>query len=121
METLQTLTVGDVEGFEIRAAMVPDTDSTPDDADCYDESDKAAWRNGEWGYVGIIVSAWRAGVELGEASLWGTEYGILDGRAINPLADDAANSAEWVHGYGPQLIREAISEARETLAKLTAA
>lgn len=36
--------------------IVPDTDSTPFDAECYSEEDIEGWRNDQWWYVSIIVT-----------------------------------------------------------------
>lgn len=61
-----------------------------------------AWCNDEWHYVGVVVSAHRAGVELGSASVWGI---ISD---AGGYLTDAANG----------LIGDALTEARATLASL---
>lgn len=52
--------------------LVGDQDATPDDADCYDAEQKAAWRDCRWQFVGLVVGVqgFRA-----SAGLWGIEYG----------------------------------------------
>jgi hypothetical protein len=114
MDTIDSKHVGTVDGFEINARIVPDTDARPDDCDCYDAEDLAAWQRDDWSYVGTIVTASREGIELGESSLWGSEYGSLPtvDHFVNPLD---GTGDEFVNGYGPQLIAEAIEEAKSVL------
>lgn len=54
-----------------------------------------AWCNDDWHYVGVIVTASRNGIELGEASLWGIESSdssyLLE--TANELADEALTDA----------------------------
>lgn len=104
--------IGNLDGFEIDARLVPDPDTDPRDYDCYDADQVAAFRLDCWQFVGVIVSASRAGVELGSSSLWAVEYGDMPGvdDFVNPLAD--------VHDYVDDLIPEAIAEARKRLAEL---
>ena len=91
----------------------PDYDSSPDDSECYDESDIDAYGRGEWGYVGYVVAAYRDGVELGSDAIWGTEHGFIGGRYYG--------SAEWIDEayYILDLIAMATREAQTTIAKLT--
>lgn len=108
--------LGTVDGFDIVAYLVPDTDSAPTDFDCYSPEQIQAWREDEWQYVGTIVTASRAGIELGSASLWGSEYGFLPTVGyVSPLVGDGD---KFVSGYGPGLISEAIAEAQAKLAEL---
>ena len=113
MSTIESKTI-ERDGFTVTLEMVEDTDSTPFDADCYDESDIEAWRNDEWRYVGFVYTASREGVDLGEASIWGTEWnfpgGTMDGI-------DAWIEEDYYH---PDLVSEAINDARATLKRLTA-
>lgn len=114
---IDSKTVGVVDGFDITAGLVHDSDTTVDDFDCYDEKAIAAYYRDEWHYVGIIITASKAGVVLGESSLWGSEYGILpdvDGW-VSPLDGDGEN---FVNGYGPELIAEAIAEAQAKIKEL---
>jgi hypothetical protein len=71
-----------------------------------------AWRNDEWFYCGIAVTAWRAGIRLtGEydAASWGVEcnYPDSDNSYLSDIADDLA--------------QEALDLARAKLAELGAA
>jgi hypothetical protein len=117
IDTIETRRIGTVDGFDIDAVLTFDEDTRPFDFDCYDEETIAAWRADEWHYVGTIVTASRAGIELGSASLWSSEYGSLPGVHgwVSPLDGDGD---EFVNGYGPDLIAEAIAEAQTTLAEL---
>lgn len=120
MDVIASKKLGSVDGFDLEARIVPDTDTTVGDYDCYTKKQIAAWRNDEWSYVGTIVVASKAGVELGEAALWGSEYGrvgVAGNGWISPLDGEGES---FVNGYGPSLIAEALDAARETLAKIIA-
>lgn len=119
MDVIDRKQLGMIDGFAIEAVIVPDLDANPDEADCYDEADKAAWRRDEWSYVGTIVTASQHGVELGSSSLWGSEYGFSPGwgRFISPLDGEGET---FVNGYGPSLIQEAIDEAKTIAARIAA-
>jgi hypothetical protein len=122
---IETRDLGTIEGFHILAHIVPDeitsiTDyayapSSDDDGPYSDEAISDYWA-GHWCYVGTIVTASKAGVKLGETSLWGSEQGNLAGQWVSPLQGDGD---DFANGYGPMLIREAIDEARATLRRLT--
>ena len=99
------------DGFDIRIDVVRDTDSNPFDPDSYDESDIESWRNDEWFYVGYVYTASREGVELGESSIWGSEW---------DFPGSESSIAAWIREdyYHPDLVRECIADARATLARL---
>jgi hypothetical protein len=109
------------DGFDLRAELVPDYDGSTDDSDCYTPKQIAAWRNDDWRFVGIIVTASREGIDLGSASIWGTEYGdyimtdeddnVIDWQWVNPAYDD---------DYLIDLVSEALDEARATVKKINA-
>lgn len=88
------------EFISVHARMVEDTDSTPDDADCYDDITKEAWSNDGWRYVGVIVELEVLGVTFGEDSLWGIEHGTLPYDRGDDDENDTyeveANAFEWV-------------------------
>jgi hypothetical protein len=117
-DTIETRPIGTIDGFHIAARIVPDTDTRPDDYECYTDEQTEAWKRAEWSYVGTIVTASKAGVALGESSIWGSEHGYVnDGSGwISPLDGDGAN---FINGYGPALISEALTEAKSTLEELT--
>lgn len=115
-DIIDTRDFGTIDGFDIRAVMLADHDSTPFDADCYSDEDIAAWKRDEWRYVGIEVIASRAGVELGTDSIFGMGYGMIGGRDIDPfMGDDADTFANWYRG---DLIAGAIADARATIAAI---
>ncbi|WNM66125.1 hypothetical protein SEA_WHEEZY_85 [Gordonia phage Wheezy] len=147
-DVIATRTLDPVDGFTLTAYEVPDTDSTPigqslDEGGCYTADDIEAWRRDEWQYVGVVVVASRAGVDLGSASIWGmdtgdywdtitrdnggTPYGVLDvvpgsvttGHPREDGGIDYVTRDDFAHGYGADLISEALTEARATVAALT--
>ena len=101
------------DGFTVTITVVPDSDSSPFDADCYSAADIDAWRRDEWFYVGYVYTASRAGVALGEASIWGSEWDF-------PGMDSSIDSWIAENCYHPDLLEECVKSARATLAALTA-
>lgn len=91
--SINTRYLGKIEGFDVRAELVPD-DEYEDEASPY----------------GIIVTASKAYIDLGTNSLWMTDETVMDG-----------DGEDFAHGYGPQLIEEAIAAAKAKLAELTEA
>lgn len=149
-DAIATRTLDPVDGFTLTAYEVPDTDSTPiglelENGGCYTADDVAAWRRDEWEYVGVVVVASRAGVDLGSAAIWGMDTGSYwdaitraDGRTPYGVLDNVPNCVstghpqpdgtieyvtrdDFAHGYGEDLIAEALAEARETVAAINAA
>ena len=103
----------ETDGFTVTIYMVPDPASTSFDSDCYSASDIAAWRNDEWQYVGFVYRASRHGVDMGEASIWGTELDFPGG-TIDGI--DAWITENYYHAG---LLTECIDDARATLSELT--
>ena len=103
MDIIDSIDLGTVEGFDIRAITVPDHDYA---ADANTATDSARWH-----WVGIIVTASRHSIELGSDSIWGVECqrGVTD-----PLRD--ANSA--LAHYRADLIDNAVADARLKLTEL---
>lgn len=107
------------DGFELSARLYYDSDSTPDDYDCFTPKQVQAWRNDEWQFVGLVITASIAGTELGRASCWSVESGlwtdtdendnVTGTRVLDPLRDD---------DYLNDLIPEAIADARANLARI---
>lgn len=97
-DIIDSIDLGTVDGFDIRADMFPDTT-------CYD-----------WHYVGIIVTASRAGVDLGSDSIWGMQYGKLT--PDSPFVDPLTGIGPFANGYGPDLIDNAVADARLKLTEL---
>ena len=63
-----------------------------------------AWCNDDWHYVGVIVEAYREGIKLGSASLWGIE----------------SDSDDYLEEVAEELADEAIEEAKAKLASICA-
>lgn len=64
-----------------------------------------AWCDDEWQWVGVIVTASKNGIELGNASLWGIE----------------SESRDYLLEVAEDLASEAVSEAKATLGGLCGA
>jgi hypothetical protein len=74
-----------------------------------------AWRDDLWMFVGIIVTASRAGIDLGSDSLWMVESGSMPGVGwIDPLRDKDGSLA----CYREDMIGNAIADARLKLTEL---
>lgn len=123
MDIIDTLELGTVDGFDIRADIVPDDtalDGGPCDVADYPANVVRAWRDDRWMFVGIIVTASRAGVDLGSDSIWMVERGDIpseDGAStveIDPLRDEDGSLAY----YRGDLIDNAIADARLKLTEL---
>lgn len=118
MPTISSAYWGVHHGFEITAVLVPDTESDMDyrrECDDDDQDYVAAYDRGDWNYVGVIVTASRAGVDLGSDSIWGSEYGMIPGvpRFVDPLTDED-------YPYRADLIDNAVADARMKLSELAA-
>ena len=95
-------------GFTLTARVEFDDVTEPRDVDCYSEEDIERWKNGDWCYVGIVVTAEYKRWLLKDpvASLWGLECG---------LADD---SGDYLSDVAAELFAEALQRAKVELAKL---
>ena len=95
-------------GFDLTATVYADSDSRPEDSDCYTPEQIKAWRAEEWFFCGIVVSVSRAGITLSDrsVSLWGIEANFpgTDNSYLSEVADE--------------LQAEALSYARKNLAIL---
>lgn len=93
------------DGFEFEIRLETDNITRPTDFDCYDEKTIDAWKNYEWQYVCLIVSAKRCGFDVGNhlASIWGLEYELRDDDGWQECHKDLINEAlhaageEWQH------------------------
>ena len=103
MDIIDTIELGTVDGFDIRAITVPDHDYA---ADANNATDSARW---DW--VGIIVTASRAGIEMGSDSLWGVE---CERNVTNPLRDSNGSLAT----YREDMVSNAIADARLKLTEM---
>lgn len=75
------------EGFDIRARVEFDSDTRPEDSDCYSPRQIQQWRNDEWFFCGIVLEVEFNGVKLSDhaASLWGIDCNFPS-RRKNPNA-----------------------------------
>lgn len=116
-------------GYHFVAQIVRDEDSREDDFGegcCFDLKDPEygeqnqkihdAWMNAEWFYFGVVVKAYRCGLELGENSLWGIEgnftyegrEGPVDNTYFNEVMAECADEAA----------QEALTKIHELMASL---
>lgn len=95
-------------GFAFTARIKFDDATRPMEFDCYSEEEVEGWKNDEWCYVGIVVSAEYGGWLLGNtaASLWGLECGL------------AEDSSDYLSDVATDLFAEALQVAKVKLAKL---
>lgn len=129
MDIIDSIELGTVDGFDIRADLVPDEQYYSEPDGDYSPDAVAAFRNGDWHYVGIIVTASRAGIDLGSDSIWAVEYGTMpvgkwgyppnvpaggESRMIDPLRDEGGS----LDYYRADMIDAAVTAARATLASL---
>jgi hypothetical protein len=117
MEIIDSIELGTVDGFDIRADMVPDTAYYSEPDGDYTPEQAAAFANGDWSYVGIIVTASRMETDLGSDSIYGMERGNL--APGSPFVDPLTGiGPEFANGYGPDMIDNAVADARLKLTEL---
>ena len=70
-----------VDGVDYTARLEHDHDRRAEDSECYTPQQIAAWRADEWHFYGVVISAQKNGVPVGDhlASLWGIEGNFPDG------------------------------------------
>ena len=81
----------EVDGLTIVATIYEDTDTHPEDFECYTESDIRAWKDGDWCYVGVVLSVYAGETLLVDhaASLWGIDCNYPSGN--NAHLSEVAN------------------------------
>lgn len=96
------------EDFDIVARLEYDTDSNPEDVECYSPEDVQRWKNDDWFYVGVVLSVSRNGVELSDhaASLWGIDCNFNN------------TSNTYLSEVAQELEAEALETARAELARI---
>lgn len=112
--------LADRGGFEVIVYKEDDYYTRPDEFDCYDDTDKEAWHNGEWKFVTVVAEAFFEGVMVGDASLGGVENGEMPG------AKSEDNPEGNVNAYGHTLGGEdcydipgdAVEEAKKFASRL---
>jgi hypothetical protein len=120
-DIIDSIDLGTVEGFDIRAELVPDTTTHYAEPDGDYTPEQIAWFNdGDWYYAGLIVTASRNGTDLGSDSLWAVETGTMpfDNEEnllmIDPLRDKNGSLAT----YRADMIDNAVADARLKLTEL---
>ena len=95
-------------GFTLTARINFDDATKPREVDCYSEEDIERWKNDDWCYVGIVVTAEYRRWLLKDpaASLWGLECGL------------AEDSGDYLSDVAAELFAEALQVAKVELAKL---
>lgn len=99
------------EGFTIRARIEFDSDSRPDDSECYTKRQIQAWRDDEWFFCGVVLSVSRNGVSIcgHAASLWGIDCNFPSRRK---------NPNSYLAEVAQELESEAIEEAKRERARI---
>lgn len=118
MNTLDSIDLGTIDGFDIRAELeIDNTYYSEPDGD-YTPEQIAAFTNGDWYYVTLIVTASRGDIDLGSDSLGLVESGMFphsDGTVwVDPLRDKDGSLAY----YREDMISNAIADARLKLTEL---
>jgi hypothetical protein len=95
-------------GFTLTARIKCDDATRPGEFDCYSEEEIEGWKNGDWYYVGIVVSAEYKGWLLEDpvASLWGLECGLTE------------DSGDYLSEIAAAMLVEELQVAKVELAKL---
>jgi hypothetical protein len=118
MDVIDSKIVGTHDGFNIEAYLTPDLETTVEGDGDYTDEEIRAYRNGDWSFVNVLVTASKSGTELGSANLGACQYGAFPGVSgwVSPLN---GTGDDFINGYGPDLISEAVAEAKEQLDKIT--
>ena len=87
-----------------------DTDSTPEDAECYDPEDIAAWNKDEWHYYGVTVTATMGTFEA-EESLGGIDAGDYWESPANPLDTEQQVMSAALDHYPVRAMIESVQDA----------
>jgi hypothetical protein len=99
------------EGFDIRARVEFDSDTSPRDFDCYSPRVIKLWEDNEWFFCGVVLSVSFNGVELSDhaASLWGVDCNYPSRRK---------NPNWYLSEVCSELQSEAIETARAEIARI---
>jgi hypothetical protein len=96
-----------VDGTDYTATIHYDGVTSIHEFECYDAEQIAAYTQGHWAFVGIVVTAERGGVYLGTfASLWGIE---------------SNSSPDYLLEVANDLLQESIPEANEARKRIALA
>lgn len=85
------------EGFDIVATVEADNGTHINDYDCYSPIKIKQWKNGEWFFVGVVLSVSKNGIEIEDhaASLWGIEcnYNKTANRYLSEVVQELEGEA----------------------------
>lgn len=137
--SIETRTLFERGLLTVVGTMEQDDDSSPTDQDFEDEAQErdyvTRFNNGEWIFVGMVVSVRWNGVEIGTDSLWGIEHGtvaqgvvanaweltpaehpkpntVMMGSPLSGVVSEALDrAAEWVDSLGMEPNAEGITGA----------
>lgn len=100
---------GNPAGLMLTATLCCDEETRPCDVECYSAQKKKEWHNGDWSFIGIVLSVSRNCVTLDDcaASLWGIECNYN------------AKSNLYFAQVCKELESEALERGNAVLAKLT--
>ena len=98
--------------FVVRATIQPDCDVDISFDETSETRDKLD--SGEWQAFGTIVTVEHKGIVLGESSLWGSIYA----KPADFFTEHYGSRPKGFGSYFPDMVREAIGEARKTLATM---
>jgi hypothetical protein len=120
-DSIDSIPLGTVDGFDIRADLVHDTTTHYSAPDGDYTPQQIAWFNdGDWYYAGLVVTASLHGTDLGSDSLWAVETGTMpfDNEEnllmIDPLRDKNGSLAT----YREDMVSNAVADARLRLTEL---
>lgn len=97
-------------GVSLTYELWRDYDNTPEDAECYDAEDIAAWKKDEWHYYGVTVTATLGRFSVQEI-LGGIDAGDYWESAANPLDTEAQIMAVALEYYPVRAMIEAVQDA----------
>jgi len=87
----------DVGVARVVARLWDDIDTLPSHSDCYEPADVARWKNGDWIYVGVVLSVWVDDVCICRhaASLWGVDANFGgDNSYLTEVANELLEEAD---------------------------
>ena len=103
----------DHEGYSFTARIEFDDNIDITDFDCYSAVKIKQWKNEEWFFCGIIVSAEKNGVKLSDhaASLWGIEcnYNKTSNKYLSEVCAELQDEAIETAKYEEKRIIEALT------------
>jgi hypothetical protein len=109
-----TISWAELGGYVIKATIVSDDSSHPDDYECYSEENIQAWKRDEWWYCGLVLSVEKNGIMLTKhaASLWGIEANFpgTDNSILTETAQELCSEAMQSAKIEEQRIIKALME-----------